>query len=167
MSEIWEHQEESTKSIRLVEASKSQRLANFIIDMIASTILMGILILFMGFVFEFYGIAFFDSIEHMNRWLDSLISLLSRAMYYLVIEMALNGRSIGKMITGTRAVTESGDIPDFNSFVTRSFSRIVPFEPFSFLGEGTGWHDRWSDTIVIDVQKSVLPEDLFTDEYEY
>jgi hypothetical protein len=37
----------------------------------------------------------------------------------------------------------------FSQILGRTFSRFVPFEPFSFLGSGHGWHDRWSDTRVV------------------
>ena len=61
-----------------------------------------------------------------------------------------NGQSIGKMITGTIVVTEDGQKPSFGQILGRSFARIVPFEPFSFLGnDASGWHDKWSETKVI------------------
>ena len=65
--------------------------------------------------------------------------------------------TIGKYITGTRVVDLNGDAPDIEQYVKRSFSRIVPFEALSFFGSTPGgWHDRWSDTLVIDERKSSL-----------
>lgn len=62
----------------------------------------------------------------------------------------MKGRTIGKMITKTRTVTEDLKTPDFGVILTKSFCRVIPFEAFSFLGEKTtGWHDRFSKTRVI------------------
>jgi len=90
-----------------------------------------------------------------NRILDALLSLCIYALLYILLEYFLKGKTLGKFITQTRVVTVEGKTPDFASIVSRSFARIVPFEPFSFFGDfDTGWHDRWSSTIVIDEKLS-------------
>lgn len=77
--------------------------------------------------------------------------MLFFVIYYSVIEGGLKGKTIGKYFTKTRVVNLDGSQPTFVTFIGRSFARIVPFEAFSFLGDKkTGWHDRWSETIVID-----------------
>lgn len=71
--------------------------------------------------------------------------------YYLLME-GLYGRTLGKLITGTRVVTESGDRPPFGQIVKRTWLRAVPLEAFSFFGTRPGWHDRWSKTRVIRIR---------------
>jgi uncharacterized RDD family membrane protein YckC len=71
--------------------------------------------------------------------------------YYVLME-GLSGRTLGKLITGTRVVTESGDRPSFGQIVKRTWLRAVPLEAFSFFGARPGWHDRWSKTRVIRVR---------------
>lgn len=67
--------------------------------------------------------------------------------YYIILEGSSQA-SLGKLIMGRVVVNEYGDKPTFNQIVGRSYSRIVPFEVFSCLGN-TGWHDNWSKTYVI------------------
>ncbi|HVR18271.1 MAG TPA: RDD family protein [Polyangiaceae bacterium] len=68
--------------------------------------------------------------------------------YYIVFE-ALFARTPAKWITRTRVIALDGSRPRFLQIVGRSFARYVPFEPFSFLGNARGWHDRWSSTRVV------------------
>ena len=63
-------------------------------------------------------------------------------------ETLTKGRSLGKLITGTMVVNENGSLPTSNDFLKRNFSRIIPFDAFSFFG-ARGWHDSWSNTKVV------------------
>jgi uncharacterized RDD family membrane protein YckC len=58
------------------------------------------------------------------------------------------GRTLGKLITGSKAVREDGTSLTWKDACLRSLSRMVPFEPFSALG-GAPWHDRWTKTTVV------------------
>jgi uncharacterized RDD family membrane protein YckC len=70
--------------------------------------------------------------------------------YYTVMEAGL-GRTVGKLVTGTRVVDVTGRKPSLEIAFKRSIARVVPFEAFSFLGaEARGWHDRWTETYVIN-----------------
>jgi uncharacterized RDD family membrane protein YckC len=71
--------------------------------------------------------------------------------YYLLME-GLYGRTLGKFITGTRVVTESGGRPTFGQIFKRTWLRDIPLEAFSFFGARPGWHDRWSRTRVISIR---------------
>jgi uncharacterized RDD family membrane protein YckC len=67
--------------------------------------------------------------------------------YYLLFEASMQS-SPGKLILGRIVVNEYGEKPTFKQILARSYSRIVPFEPFSCFAQ-TGWHDNWSETYVI------------------
>lgn len=54
----------------------------------------------------------------------------------------------GKMIMKSYVIKEDGSAPSAKTLLIRTFSRIVPFEPFSCLNE-RGWHDTWSKTYVV------------------
>lgn len=58
----------------------------------------------------------------------------------------------GKFLTKTLVIDEYGNKPNLRTIVLRSFIRFVPFEPFSCLSDSysRGWHDRWSNTWVVD-----------------
>ena len=49
--------------------------------------------------------------------------------------MDFKGRSIGKFITGTKAVNETNLPLNVIDLLKRNFTRAVPFEAFSFSGK--------------------------------
>ena len=132
--------------MEFIQASKGKRFANFLIDYIIAILLTVVIFVIADFL-------------HLNfvstGLISNLFSLFLFALYYIICEGSLKGKTIGKLITKTRAVNIDGSRMDMSTVVKRSFSRVVPFEQFSFFGsEPTGWHDRWSDTMVIDESKS-------------
>ena len=133
---------------QLVLASRNKRLLNFLIDYIMVFV---VLMTFMV-VLEVAGI----SVEEMAEGIiGNILSILFYFLCYVMIEGGSRGKTLGKAITKTRVVTLAGEQPDFETFIKRSLIRLVPFEPFSFFGsEVRGWHDRWSDTMVIDETES-------------
>lgn len=79
---------------------------------------------------------------------DRLISwLILYPGYYILFESTMQSTP-GKLILGRVVVNEYGEKPDFFTIVKRSYSRVVPFESFSCFS-GLGWHDSWTDTMVI------------------
>ncbi|WP_199118129.1 RDD family protein [Pedobacter sp. ASV28] len=133
-------------NIEYCSASLGKRLANYIIDLIAFYII----IFFAGFIMElaFPGII---SAANINGLLDKLLTLCLYGLVMFIIEMVFQGKSLGKLITGTKAVNRNGEIPTINQFLARNFIRAVPFNAFSALGSPCSpWHDNWSDTIVVD-----------------
>ena len=77
-----------------------------------------------------------------------LVSILNFVIYYTICEKAFKGKTLGKLITGTKAIRDDGLELSFRNAFLRSVSRIVPFEPFSAFG-GYPWHDSWTKTMVI------------------
>jgi uncharacterized RDD family membrane protein YckC len=70
-------------------------------------------------------------------------------VYYIAFEGA-TGCTLGKLVTRTRVVDESGGPASFGQIVGRTFSRFIPFEAFSFLGQDArGWHDSITGTYVV------------------
>jgi uncharacterized RDD family membrane protein YckC len=132
-------------------ASTGKRLANFIIDRVAYFIIVVLIGAGIGFGMAQSGT--FGSLNTESIWFtlaDIIISLLLYAIFYIILEFSLKGKTLGKYITGTRAVNEDNTTMNLETVVKRSLSRIVPFEPFSFLGSTPkGWHDRWTHTKVI------------------
>lgn len=77
-----------------------------------------------------------------------LIGIFNYIIYYTLCEKLFKGYTLGKLITGTRAVRDDGTELTFKDAILRSLSRLVPFEPFSGFG-GHPWHDKWTNTMVI------------------
>jgi ABC-type lipoprotein export system ATPase subunit len=77
------------------------------------------------------------------------------AVYYFLTEL-ITGRTVGKIVTGTKVFSEDGPYRASPSkLIYRTIARFLPFtilEAFSFLGDRPkGWHDSVSDTYVSDV----------------
>lgn len=79
-----------------------------------------------------------------------LVYALLFALYIGGAEAMFNGKSVGKMITGTRVIHEDGSAISASTALKRGFARIVPFEVFSaFSSPCCPWHDAWTDTAVV------------------
>ena len=136
------------------EASIGQRFLNYLIDSLVMQ----------------YGLAFITGFGVASIWAavdaESAYSLFSETesgmfllfsyglalfnhfVYYSFCEKVFKGYTLGKLITGTRAIRNDGNALTLKDAVVRSLSRMVPFEAFSAFG-GNPWHDRWTNTMVI------------------
>ena len=142
------------EGLYLVPASKNKRFFNYIIDYVV------IIIVYVGLLLVGL-LELAEEGDSMGELRDRLILVLFYVSYYVLVEGTLKGKTIGKFITNTRTVNLDGSIPGFENILKRSFSRIVPFEVFSFLGNSPGgWHDKWSDTMVIDLKLSTSFNDI-------
>ena len=142
--------------IQIVERNKASLGLRFVNNLIDSIILNWVPTLLLYF---FGQIIFYVGYEHLynlivnftedNFVLNVLTSVLITVFYYYLMEFYNNGRTIGKYITGTMAVSLSGEMSSIQIW-KRTLSRLVPFDALSFFGEN-GWHDSWSDTRVVKI----------------
>lgn len=138
----------------LIEATTGQRFVNFLIDNVVMRY--GLSFLTGAVVGAILGILFPDYMtEVVNEGEGSSLILLGIAivlfnyfLYYTICEKVFKGYTLGKLITGTRAIREDGGELTFKDALLRTLSRMVPFEPFSALG-GRPWHDSWTKTTVV------------------
>jgi uncharacterized RDD family membrane protein YckC len=144
-----------TDETSLEMAGHGRRLANYVIDLISFYIaLIAVTIPI--------TIAYPDLLDYADspggNLLDRLLAMLAYGIYMGVVEAVFKGKSLGKLITGTRAVNEDGTEISGKTAFLRGLSRAVPFNAFSAFGSWCHpWHDRWTDTYVVDVKKSILP----------
>ena len=129
-------------------ASRSRRFVNFLVDMIAYYILL----IIVAVIIMLMDPLFVDQIEGPGGYVFGASVLI---LYYLPSE-ALFGRTLGKLLTRTRTVSESGDTPTFSQVLRRTLVRLVPFEALTFCRKpGIGLHDRWSATRVVRIRDSL------------
>ena len=134
---------ELEETLEPVTVGKIIRLLNFFVDYIMQVILI-MLVYFLFLIIG--GESAAKTIESIPQFFLGLISLL---LYYIVME-ASTGRTVGKMVTGTKVVDEEGRTPTFGQVIGRTFARMIPFEALTFLGSETrGWHDSMSNTYVV------------------
>ncbi len=135
-------------------ATQWQRFANWLIDNLLMRFGLAYLTgLGLGFIIGLIAPDFFTSIAYQDSsWLLPLIGViiayLNYIIYYTICEKIFRGYTLGKIITGTRAIRQDGGKLTFRNALTRSLSRCVPFEVFSGFSTLT-WHDSWTDTMVI------------------
>jgi uncharacterized RDD family membrane protein YckC len=135
-------------------ASTGKRLANYIIDMIVFYLIMIVVGILVAAVWPNTFDAFVNDSSGFNL-LDRLFSLLLYGLFMSVVEAVLKGRSVGKLITKTRAVNLDGSPITAGTAFSRGFSRAVPFCVFSAFGDPCNpWQDKWTATMVVnDVKK--------------
>jgi len=137
-------------------ASKDKRLANYFIDLIGYFILSGLVGMVIGLLAISTGneIVFLEGGDRTtieSRLIEWLWGMIIVVLYYTVLEYFFKGKTLGKLITKTRAVTLENERLDFQTAFIRSLCRVIPFEAFSFIGEDSnGWHDSISKTKVIE-----------------
>jgi uncharacterized RDD family membrane protein YckC len=132
---------------RLEPAGKGRRFGTVLVDYACFTACGAIVGIFIGLVFGEQGIAVLQRIP------DILLGAIVILFYYAFFE-GIWARTPGKWVFGTVVVNDSGSKPSFSQVLKRTFSRFIPFEPFSFFGE-RGWHDSLSDTLVVRKRKTV------------
>ena len=138
----------------IVRAESGKRLLNYIIDLAffyMLAIVVGI----------FIAIASPSSVESLtddsNPIGDRLLGLVLYGLYMSIIEALFKGKSLGKLITRTRAVNMDGSRITVGTAIARGFSRAVPFCAFSALASPCNpWQDKWTDTLVIDERLSEI-----------
>lgn len=138
-----------------VYATQGQRFLNWLIDNVLMrwglAYLTGTAVgLFIGLVAPdfFTNMAYSDGIFGPLLLIGLLIAYLNYIIYYTLCEKLFKGYTLGKLITGTRAIRQDGGELTFKDALLRSLSRCVPFEVFSGFSTLT-WHDSWTDTMVV------------------
>ena len=138
-----------------IVASIPQRFFNYIIDAIMQLILLIVLAMISFIISDMMGskraFDFFSKLDKNTIGLYT-ISFSLVLLYYNVFEI-LSARTIGKYITQTIVVDEHGEKPHQETILIRSLCRLIPFNPFSVLILGRGWHDSISKTYVVDKRK--------------
>lgn len=146
--------EQEVTVLRNVNSVNSDlRFVHFIIDLIFFQILWSLIGYVEGYLAILTKANLFTSLT--IGFFSSIMSLISYPVFYFLFEYVWQ-RTPSKWLTKTIVIDEFGNKPELRSLVLRSLSRIVPFEPLSYLANARGWHDRWSDTWV--VKESELAE---------
>lgn len=137
-------------------ATTGQRFVNYLID--GASFYLFIIVVGIVIVLITGNPTIIEDLENTVPLLDRLISLILFAIYMGLVEGLGNGKSLGKLITRTRAVNEDGSRISFSTAFLRGLCRAVPFEPLSAFG-GHPWHDQWTKTRV--AKDESIPEQVY------
>lgn len=128
----------------IVPAERWRRFVNSLIDyvgVVAVGIIVGAIIGAAG------GTDAIDGLQ--SPGMEYLTGFGIMLIYYVPLE-ALFGRTLGKLVTGTKVVDENGNPPTWGKAFGRTLCRLIPFEAFSFFkSDARGWHDSVPKTYVV------------------
>ena len=126
-------------------AGTGKRFANYIIDRIVIILLMVVALIITAIIARIFG----HTDDEIMDTLVFIIMIIVWLAYYWGLE-SLTGKTVGKYITRTRIVKEDGSRPTTINVLGRTMSRLIPFDPFSYLGPPEqGWHDAAPKIYVI------------------
>ena len=140
--------------IQYTPATQGQRFLNWLIDNLLMrfglSYLSGTVVGFlMAKLFPDYAIRVVYSEDKSDLILIGLIIVIfNYLVYYTFCEKVFKGYTLGKLITGTRAIRDDGQELTFKDAFLRTVSRLVPFEVFSGFADKP-WHDSWTNTSVV------------------
>ncbi len=86
-----------------------------------------------------------------DRWNYYILISSFLFIYYFLME-SIFGRTLGKLITGTKVISLKGKPLTFGSILLRTFCRFIPFGALAFLSSWRGLHDRLSKTAVVETK---------------
>ncbi len=159
-----EHNLLEEPAVILVPASVAKRLLNYFIDVFIFSFLVSFLLMAVAPVYPLMNKIMQKQPLDLS---DQFAIWFVYGLFMSIMESLLKGKSIGKYITGTRAVDENGLPVSSQTAFLRGLIRFIPFEQISAINIGFNpfgllppnpWHDRWSKSIVIDEGKSLLPK---------
>ncbi|MBI5474379.1 MAG: RDD family protein [Ignavibacteriae bacterium] len=136
---------ENNQSFKL--AGRGKRIANFIVDMIAFFVVWILISLTLA-VLDFD----YSYVDETGQQIPiaSLILLIPTYWGYFLFTEYKFQKTLGKIITKTILVSDTGGKPSFKQILIRTLCRSIPFEYFSYFGTVEGTHDRLSKTRVIE-----------------
>ncbi len=129
-------------------ASKGARFANYLIDLVAFYIVFFVA----NMIIMLISPAYREWITNSGDLVQRLLGIISYILFTFLVETFTGGRSLGKLITGTKVIMTDGQKPSVGNYFLRNIIRgIILVDQLSFLGEN-GFHDQWSNTRVINIK---------------
>lgn len=146
--------QESALNLEYCRASMAKRFANYIID----AIVVYILLFLLGFMLESMSPGLISKLN-INGVSERVIGIVFYWFVMFFTEFTSQGKSIGKLITGTKAINNDGSKLSLGKSFIRNFIRAIPFNAISaFTNPCNPWHDSWSQTLVVDEKVLNLQE---------
>lgn len=132
------------ESTAIVPAERWRRFVNLLIDYVGFLALSFVLGIVLGLA---GGPAAVQKLQ--GTGIKYLTGIFLMLIYYVPLE-GMFGRTLGKLVTGTKVVDENGNPPTWGKAFGRTLCRFIPFEAFSFFkSDARGWHDSISRTYVV------------------
>lgn len=135
-----------------IYASTGQRFLNFIIDNLLMNYGLSYITGYaVGLLIGLTQTTYFnDLLENRTKLFlfGYLLAIFNYLIYYITCEKLFNGYTLGKIITGSKAIRDDGKPLTFKDATLRSLCRLAPFEILSGF-KIRPWHDEWTNTMVV------------------
>lgn len=128
------------------DAKPVLRFINYLVDLLSFYALLVVAILLIALTG--YARPVFAAIENMPDLLDFVLLHVLYGSYLLIVEGVCKGKTLGKLITGTRVVSEHSRAFGWRDALGRGAMRMIPLEYFTAC-TGSPFHDQWTATRVI------------------
>lgn len=129
-------------------ASVGQRFLNCLIDLIAFYLLAFIA----GIIAGIIGVVMQTDSDNVLPGAAQLLFLFSflaiYVLYYTLLE-GTKGKTLGKLLTRTKAMQIDGSPLGYKKAFLRTLCRFVPFEFISVFFGGFMWHDQWTYSMTV------------------
>jgi uncharacterized RDD family membrane protein YckC len=136
-----------TENVSLVKATMEQRALNLIIDTVIVCVFGFMLLILSAILFPvwYHGMSQDDAacVAYLG-----VVYAVAMVLYYTIMEAGTKGYTVGKLISGCRAIGYDGQPVSWNDAFLRSLSRLVPFEFLSGIQKPI-LHDHWTETYVV------------------
>ncbi len=94
----------------------------------------------------------------------SILFLILFLTYFIISEFYFQ-TTIGKILTNSLVIDIYGNKPTFKTILLRTLVRLIPWDIYTFIFEDRGWHDKWTNTLVVNkAELKTLKEILSTEE---
>lgn len=136
-------------TITFEHATKSQRFLNYLIDYAICYGLNFPVIFVFAALMTSAAMSYSSAVAYLSNFVFLiLLSFFNLLVYYFLFKGLTKGLTVGKLMTGTRAVTEDITAITWRDAFVRTLCRMIPFDPISVLA-GFPLHDRLSRTYVV------------------
>ncbi|RYE21400.1 MAG: RDD family protein [Sphingobacteriales bacterium] len=148
-------EEYNPDALVLPEANNGLRFANMLVDNITYWLVLVVITFILAIIARLLqsdAMNFMVQKDLGSKALAYLYSYAGVLVLRTATEGIFKGRTLGKLITGTKAVTINGDTITWEHAFKRALCRLIPFEAFSAFSDNGLWHDRLSKTKVVVVR---------------
>jgi uncharacterized RDD family membrane protein YckC len=141
------------KQLRYNAASKGKRLLTVLIDILFFYILLFVIAFLFALILNVFTPGLYADFVFNNKVGLYILIYIIYILYYTLSEY-VTGKTLGKLITGTKIVDIEGNKPSFKMALIRTLCRFIPFDAFSYIfgDDERGWHDKIAKSYVIDAK---------------
>ena len=142
----------AVSQVDLPRASLKQRFFTALIDLFFFNLCVFVVTFVLAMVLAVFGA------EDILRNIPNLLLSIIYFFIYYVAQESFGGRTMGKLIMGTKALSMDGAPLSFGQVLGRTAWRFMPFEGCSLIFGGDGellaWHDRMPGTQVVSLTEA-------------